>query len=100
MFSLTKIIIDTLKKEYDKALTKFMIMILFAVTLNILCERNLTTIAWIIVFLPFVFMSVITLMLVTSDKIISTNVEGWRNKMRNIVKKMKNDAKKIKKAKK
>lgn len=55
---------------------KFMIMILFAVTLNILCERNLTTIAWIIVFLPFVFMSVITIMLVTSDKIVTTNVEG------------------------
>tara|TARA_B100001094_G_C17404700_1_gene427324 strand:+ start:164 stop:451 length:288 start_codon:yes stop_codon:yes gene_type:complete len=76
MFSLTQIIIDTLKKKYDKGLMKFMIMILFAVTLNILCERNLTTIAWIIVFLPFVFMSVITIMLVTSDNILTTNVEG------------------------
>jgi hypothetical protein len=60
IFSLTQIIVDTSKKLYNVALVKFVMMILFTLLLNILCERGLGVISWIIVFVPFVLMSVIT----------------------------------------
>ena len=38
-------------------------MIVFATVLNILCSKNLSVIAWLIVFIPFIFMTVITTLL-------------------------------------
>lgn len=62
-FSLIQIIIDTFRQHYNVALLKFIVMIVFATVLNILCSKNLSVIAWLIVFIPFIFMTVITTLL-------------------------------------
>jgi hypothetical protein len=63
IFSMTQVVIDTIKGFYNVALLKFTMMILFTLLLNILCERGLSLISWIIVFVPFVLTSVITAIL-------------------------------------
>ena len=62
-FSLIQIIIDISKKMYNTALVKFFIAIIFTIILNILCEKGFEVISWIIVFMPFIFMTVITTIL-------------------------------------
>ena len=59
VFSLTQIIIDTIKGLYNTALIKFMVMILITFMLNALCQSGMSIISWIIVFVPFMLMSVI-----------------------------------------
>ena len=63
-FSLTQIIIDTFKGLYTVAFFKFWVMIIFTLLLNILCDQGLGIISWIIVFIPFMLMSVITMILI------------------------------------
>ena len=58
-----KICGDTFRQHYNVALLKFIVMIIFATVLNILCSRNLSIIAWLLVFIPFIFMTVITTLL-------------------------------------
>ena len=60
VFSLTQIIIDIFKELYNTAFLKFIVMILFTILLNILCEKGLGVVSWIIVFVPFIFMTLIT----------------------------------------
>jgi len=62
-FSLVQIIIDTLKEAYNTALLKFIVMIIFTIILNILCKLGLSIISWFIVFIPFIFMTVIVTLL-------------------------------------
>lgn len=59
-FSLTHIIIDTFKQLYNSAFMKFLVMIIFTLVLNILCKRGLGIISWFIVFVPFIFMTIIS----------------------------------------
>jgi len=59
-FSLTQIIIDLFNQVYNTAFLKFLVMILFTIILNILCHNGLGIISWFIVFVPFIFMTVIT----------------------------------------
>ena len=63
VFSLTQIIIDIFKNMYNTAFFKFIVMILFTLGLNILCQRGLGVISWFIVFIPFILMTVITTLL-------------------------------------
>jgi len=63
VFSLTHIIIDTFKGLYNTAFFKFIIMVMITFLLNILCEGGLSIISWIIVFVPFIFMTIIVTML-------------------------------------
>jgi ABC-type polysaccharide transport system permease subunit len=58
-FSLTQIIIDTFKGLYNTALFKAIVMIIITILLNALCESKMGIVSWIIVFIPFIFMSVI-----------------------------------------
>ena len=58
-FSLTHIIIDTFKQLYNSAFMKFLVMIVFTLVLNILCKKGLGIISWFIVFVPFIFMTII-----------------------------------------
>ena len=60
VFSLTQVVVDSIKGLYNVALLKFTMMVLFTLLLNILCERGLGIVSWIIVFVPFILMSVIT----------------------------------------
>lgn len=58
-FSFTQIVIDTFKGLYNTAFVKLIVMVIITILLNILCERGMGIISWIIVFIPFIFMSVI-----------------------------------------
>ena len=60
VFALTQIIIDIFKSLYSQAFFKFIQMIFFTLLLNILCTRGLGIVSWIIVFIPFILMTVIT----------------------------------------
>lgn len=63
IFSISQILIDTFKGMYNTALMKIVVTILVTFLLHILCERGLNIISWIIVFIPFILMSVIVTML-------------------------------------
>ncbi len=65
-FSITQIIIDIFKNLYQTAIIKFFVMIIFATILNILCNRGLTIISWVIVFIPFIMMTIITSLLLVA----------------------------------
>jgi len=68
VFTITHIIIDIFKKLYNLAFIKFVVMIVFTLLLNVLCSQGLTIVSWLIVFLPFIFMTIITsLMLYTFE---------------------------------
>ena len=62
-FSLTQIIIDTFKGLYNTAFFKVIVMIVITILLNALCQSGMGIISWIIVFVPFIFMSVIVTIL-------------------------------------
>ena len=66
VFSLTKIIINIFKELYNTAFLKFIVMIVFTILLNILCEKGLGVVSWMIVFVPFIFMTLITSILLFS----------------------------------
>jgi hypothetical protein len=59
VFSIVQIIIDTGKGLYNTAFLKLVVTFLFTIFLNYLCERGLGVISWIIVFIPFILMSII-----------------------------------------
>jgi len=63
VFSISQIVIDSFKGLYNVALVKLFVAILFTILLNHLCERGLGIISWIIVFIPFMLMSLIVALL-------------------------------------
>jgi len=63
IFSATQIIIDTFKGMYNTAFMKSIVMVMVTILLNILCEQGLSVVSWIIVFIPFILMTVIVSML-------------------------------------
>tara|TARA_Y100001970_G_C13881788_1_gene674189 strand:- start:35 stop:502 length:468 start_codon:yes stop_codon:yes gene_type:complete len=65
VFSITQVVIDTIKGMYTVAFIKIWVALIFAILLNFLCNRGLGIISWLIVFVPFILMSIIvTLLLV------------------------------------
>jgi len=62
-FSLTQVIIDIFKGLYNTAFFKFIVMIVITFLLNALCQSGMSVVSWIIVFIPFIFMSVIVTIL-------------------------------------
>jgi hypothetical protein len=63
IFSITQILIDTFKGLYNTAFMKGIVTVMVTLLLNILCERGLSVVSWIIVFIPFILMTVIVSML-------------------------------------
>jgi hypothetical protein len=62
-FSIVQIVIDTFKGMYNAAFLKTLVMVIMTLVLNILCNRELTIVAWLIVFIPFILMTYITSLL-------------------------------------
>jgi len=62
-FTLTHIVIDLFKQLYNTAFVKFIIMIIYTFALDLLCKSGFTFIAWILVFIPFILMTVIVSLL-------------------------------------
>jgi len=58
-YSVIQIIIDAYKGMYNMALVKVWVAIIFTIVLNVMCRRGLGVISWMIVFVPFVLMSII-----------------------------------------
>ena len=63
-FSLIQIIVDIYKKQFNTAFFKFWVMIIVTTMLNILCERGMGIISWLIVFIPLILMTVLILVLI------------------------------------
>jgi hypothetical protein len=63
IFSITQIIIDVFKGLYNTAFIKVIVTTMVTFLLNILCNRGLSAVSWIIVFIPFILMTVIVSML-------------------------------------
>jgi hypothetical protein len=63
IFSITQILIDLYKGLYNTAFMKIIVASMVTLLLNILCERGLGVVSWIIVFIPFILMTLIVSML-------------------------------------
>ena len=96
IFSFSQIIIDIFKKMYNTALVKFIIMILFTVLLNMLCQMELSIVSWIIIIIPFIFMSVITTILLF---VFGLDPKNGKLKIKNVTKDYKQSYDKKKKNK-
>ncbi len=59
-FSLTQIILDIFRTAYETALVKVVVMVVFTLVLNALCMQGLSVVSWMIVFIPFIMMTLIT----------------------------------------
>ena len=65
IFTVTQIGIDVVKGYFNTALMKVWQTVIFTILLQFLCNAGLGIISWIIVFVPFMLMTVITIMLLT-----------------------------------
>jgi len=63
VFSFTQIVFDLFEGFFNTAIIKLVVTITFGFMLNLLCISGLDIIAWIIVFIPFLLMTVIIAML-------------------------------------
>lgn len=63
IFSLIQILLDTMKGMYNTAFMKGIVAMVVTFLLNLLCVRGMGVVSWIIVFLPFLFMTVIVTLL-------------------------------------
>ena len=63
IFSISQVLIDTVKGFFNTALIKMIVAIVFTFMLNYLCSSGLGILSWIIVFIPFILMTVIVTML-------------------------------------
>ena len=63
IFSITQVSIDTVQGSYNTALVKIWVAFVFTVLLNYLCMNGLDVVSWLIVFIPFILMTVIVSML-------------------------------------
>jgi hypothetical protein len=59
VFSSTQVIIDFTRGMYNTALVKLLVTFLITILLNYLCASGLSVIAWFIVFIPFILMTLI-----------------------------------------
>jgi hypothetical protein len=62
-FSLIQIFIDIYNGVMNAAFLKFIIMLVFTLIINILCDLGYSVIAWILVFIPIIMMTIISTLL-------------------------------------
>lgn len=63
VFSITQIVIDTVQGKYNIAFIKLWVALIFTILLNYLCTTGLGIVSWLIVFIPFILMTVIVSLL-------------------------------------
>jgi len=66
IFSIAYVLIDTFKGLYNTAMIKIFYTIFFTFILNYLCQSGLGILSWLIIFIPFILMSVIITLLLFS----------------------------------
>jgi hypothetical protein len=69
IFSFSHVVIDTYKGLYNTAIIEIWISIIFTILLNLLCVQNLGIIAWLIISIPFILMTVIASLLLFMFKL-------------------------------
>ena len=69
IYSMTHVIIDMYKEVYCKAMIEFWMSAIFTLLLNILCQRGLGIISWLIVSIPFILMTTIATLLMFSFEV-------------------------------
>ena len=62
-FTGAQVLIDMMRGFYNTAFIKTAVGVIFTVTLNLLCARGLSVVSWMIVFIPFVSLTIITTLL-------------------------------------
>lgn len=62
-FSLIQIFIDIYNGVINNAFLKFIIMLVFTLIINILCDLGYSVIAWFLVFIPIIMMTIISTLL-------------------------------------
>ena len=75
VFSLTHITVDTLKKQYNKALLQTLLALVMTLLLQLLCSRGMNIISWIIIFVPFMFYTYTTMIIYYVFGLNPENVE-------------------------
>lgn len=81
LFSLIQIIIDIYKGIFYNAFMKFVVMIVIAAVVNILCDMGLHIIAWFLVFIPIIMMTIVSTLLLRvfgtdpDSELLKENVE-------------------------
>ena len=63
LFSIVQIIIDLYNRLYSQAGMKVVVTVMITLLLNLLCKKGFESVAWFIVFIPFLLMTVIVGML-------------------------------------
>lgn len=63
IFSFVHVIVDINNGLYNMAMMKMLVAFIIAIALNFLCQSGMGVMAWIIVFVPFILMTVITALL-------------------------------------
>ena len=87
VFSITQIVIDTVKGFYNLAFMKFWVSMIFTILLNFLCNKGLGIISWFIVFLPFILMTMIVsilLLMVGLDPLTGKSQKNMDNQMKDV----------------
>ena len=69
LYSLTHVIIDMYKENYNKAMIEFWLSAIFTLLLNVLCQQGLGIVSWLIVSIPFILMTTIASLLLFSFKL-------------------------------
>jgi len=69
VFSMTHVIIDTYKGLYNTAIIEFWLSAIFTVLLNLLCTHDMGIIAWLIISIPFLLMTIIAALLLFAFKL-------------------------------
>lgn len=63
IFCFVQVMFDVLRGAYNTAVFKAIVMVSGGFALNVLCQRDLTIVSWMFVFIPLIFMSVIVAIL-------------------------------------
>jgi hypothetical protein len=88
-FSLIQIFIDIYNGVMNAAFLKFIIMIVFTLIINILCDLGFSVIAWILVFIPIIMMTIISTLLL---QVFGLDSENNNLSTKNITKDISNNA--------
>lgn len=63
VYAMSHILIDISKGYYNTAFINVWVMLLFVLLLNLLCMRGLSLISWLMISIPFLFMTSISAVL-------------------------------------
>ena len=63
VYSFTHVVIDTYRGLYNTAVIELWIGVVFTLLLNALCDQKLGIVAWLIISIPFLLMTVIASLL-------------------------------------